>query len=230
MRRRGPWVALALAGAVLAGAWLLVGGGRSPAPATATATSGGACGATSSSGGAVALGDSITIGSTEAPAEDSWFEQLACIGESPVRYGHNAGVHGNTTEQMLARLDSDVLARDPDTVFVLGGTNDVLGGIPAAETIGHLREIVERSRQAGADVWLGTIPPQEAVPSAATATGQLNAAIVALAEEADVPVLHFHAALVDTDDSYRDGLFADLVHPSVAGARTMAEVARDALA
>ncbi len=44
-----------------------------------------------------------------------------------------------------------------------------------------------------------------------------------------MPVLDFHAALVDTDDSYRDGLWADMVHPSAAGARTMARVARDAL-
>lgn len=223
MRGRGRWIALGLAGAVLAVAVLLVAGGRPPAPA------GAACGTTPSTGGAVALGDSITIGSTAPPAEDSWFEQLACTGDSPVEYAYNAGINGNTTEQMLARLETDVLARDPDTVFVLGGTNDVLGGVPRDETIAHLGEIVERTQQAGADVYLGTIPPQEAVPFAAAATEQLNTAIVALAGQADVPVLDFHAALVDTDGSYRDGLFADLVHPSVAGARTMAQVARDAL-
>lgn len=224
MRGGRLWIGLALAGAVAAMAVLLLIGAR-PDPGTAAA----ACEEPPSAGGAVALGDSITIGSTEPRAEDSWFEQLACTGDPPVRYAHNAGIDGHTTGQMLARLDRDVLARDPDTVFVLGGTNDVLGGVARDDTTAHLREIVERSREAGAEVYLGTIPPQEAVPFAAVATEQLNAAIVALAEEVDVPVLDFHAALVDTDGSYRDGLFADLVHPSVAGARVMAQVARDAL-
>ena len=224
MRGRRRWIGPALAGALVAGAALVLVDAR-PDPVTGAA----ACEQTPSSGGAVALGDSITIGSTEPRAEDSWFENLACTGDPPVRYAHNAGIHGNTTAQMLARLEADVLSRDPDTVFVLGGTNDVLSGVDRAETIGNLREIAELSREAGADVYLGTIPPQEAVPLAAVATEQLNAAIVALADEVDVPVLDFHAALVEADGSYRDGLFADMVHPSVAGARTMAQVARDAL-
>ncbi len=224
MRGRRRWIGLALAGVLLAGAVLaLVVAGQPASEAAAP------CEETPSAGGAVALGDSITIGSTEPHSEDSWFEQLACTGGSPVEYAYNAGIHGNTTAQMLARLGDDVLAREPDTVFVLGGTNDLLGGVPAAETTAHLREIVERSREAGADVYLGTIPPQEAVPFAAAPTERLNADIRALAEDVDVPVLDFHAALVDTDGSYRDGLFADLVHPSVAGAEVMAQVARDAL-
>jgi acyl-CoA thioesterase-1 len=222
MRGRRRWIGLVLAGALATGVVLALVAARLD-PGT------GACDDPASRGGAVALGDSITIGSTPPHAEDSWFEELACTGDPPVRYAYNAGINGNTTAQMLARLEQDVLSRDPDTVFVLGGTNDLLGGIPPGETTANLREIVDRSREAGADVYLGTIPPQEAVPQAAAATEQLNAAIVALAGQLDVPVLDFHAALVDSDGSYRDGLFADLVHPSAAGARVMAQVARDAL-
>lgn len=224
MRGRRRWIGLALAGVLLAGAVLVLVVGRQPASEAAAP-----CEETPSAGGAVALGDSITIGSTPPRADDSWFEQFACTGDFPVEYGYNAGVNGNTTAQMLARLDDDVLSRDPDTVFVLGGTNDLLRGIDRAETVANLREIVVRSLDAGADVYLGTIPPQEAVPFAAAPTELLNADIVAMAEDVDVPVLDFHAALVDTDGSYRDGLFADLVHPSVAGAEVMASVARDAL-
>lgn len=218
------WIGLALAGVVAAVAVLLLVGARQPDRGTSNA-----CEEPPSEGGAVALGDSITIGSTPPRADDSWFEQFACTEDPPVEYAHNAGIYGNTTAQMLARLDQDVLSREPDTVFVLGGTNDLLRGIDQAETIANLRMLAERSRETGADVYLGTIPPQEAVPQAAAATEQLNAAIVALAEEVDVPVLDFHAALVEADGSYRDGLFADLVHPSDAGARVMAQVARDAL-
>ncbi|SDF64329.1 Lysophospholipase L1 [Blastococcus aurantiacus] len=228
MRGRGRWIVLALACLMVAAVALLLVDRRPPAPEM-NETSAAPCEEPLSAGGAVALGDSITFGSTLPHAEDSWFEQLACAEDPPIRYAHNAGIYGNTTEQMLARLDGDVLARDPDTVFVLGGTNDVLSGIPQAETIGHLREIVERSRQAGADVYLGTIPPQ-AVPLAIETTVDLNEAIVAMAERVDVPVLDFHAAFFDTDGRHHDGLFSDMVHPSVTGARLMAQVAREALA
>lgn len=225
MGGRRRWIGLSLAVALVVGAVLVLVVVRQPAPGRAAAP----CEEPPSTGGAVALGDSITIGSTPPHAEDSWFEQFACTEDPPVEYAHNAGINGNTTEQMLARLDQDVLSRDPDTVFVLGGTNDLLRGIDRAVTVANLRQIVDRILAADADVYLGTIPPQEAVPQAAVPTEQLNAAIVAMAEEVDVPVLDFHAALVESDGSYRDGLFADLVHPSVAGAQVMAEVARDAL-
>src|SRR5829696_806544 len=124
MRGRRRRIGLVLAGALTTGVVLaLVAARLDPAAGAA------ACDDPPSGGGAVALGDSITIGSTPSHAEDSWFEQLACTGDPPVRYAHNAGINGNTTAQMLARLDQDVLSRDPDTVFVLGGTNDVLGGV-----------------------------------------------------------------------------------------------------
>lgn len=226
MRGRRRWIGAAFAVALVVGAVLVVVVVRQPPPGKAAAA---LCEEPPSAGGAVALGDSITIGSTPPHADDSWFEQFACTEDPPIEYAHNAGINGNTTEQMLARLDQDVLSRDPDTVFVLGGTNDLLRGIDQAETLANLREIVGRSQEAGADVYLGTIPPQEAVPFAAAPTARLNADIVALAEELDVPVLDFHAALVEADGSYRDGLFADLVHPSAAGAQVMAQVARDAL-
>lgn len=36
----------------------------------------------------------------------------------------NAGIPGNTSAEMLERLDRDCLARDPDLVILLAGTND----------------------------------------------------------------------------------------------------------
>lgn len=37
----------------------------------------------------------------------------------------NAGVSGNKAPQMLARLDTDVIAESPDVCFVMAGTNDM---------------------------------------------------------------------------------------------------------
>jgi lysophospholipase L1-like esterase len=125
---------------------------------------------------------------------------------------------------MLARIDQDVLSRDPGQVFVLGGTNDVIAGTSTDETIGNLRKITERSLDAGAEVFLGTIPPSENL-DLRDGTVALNEAIAALGDELVVPVLDFHRALVDEDGTFRDGMNQDDLHPSEAGAKVMADVA-----
>lgn len=38
----------------------------------------------------------------------------------------NAGVGGNNSRALLARLEEDVLSRDPSLVIIMVGTNDAL--------------------------------------------------------------------------------------------------------
>ena len=64
----------------------------------------------------------------------------------------NAGRSGDTTATALARLNSDVLARDPKVVIVLLGGNDFLRRVPVEHTFANLQEIVERIRRRGAAV------------------------------------------------------------------------------
>ena len=64
----------------------------------------------------------------------------------------NAGRSGDTTGSALARLNQDVLARNPRIVIVLLGGNDFLRRIPSEETFKNLTTIVERIRGRGAAV------------------------------------------------------------------------------
>ena len=41
----------------------------------------------------------------------------------------NAGVGGNTTRNLLKRVKKDVLAKKPDVVVMMVGTNDALNSI-----------------------------------------------------------------------------------------------------
>ena len=43
---------------------------------------------------------------------------------------HGAGVSGNTSAQMRARFQKDVIDRKPQVVTILAGVNDCLGGWP----------------------------------------------------------------------------------------------------
>ena len=69
----------------------------------------------------------------------------------------NAGRRGDTTADALARLDRDVLARDPRVVIVLLGGNDFLRRVPRERTFENLSRIVEPIRARGAGVILAGV-------------------------------------------------------------------------
>lgn len=180
------------------------------------------------SDGLVALGDSVTIGFFGAPdrwiqAETSWVAHATCGTE--LTYGYNAGVAGATTEQMAERV-SDALDHDPRWFVVLGGTNDVLEGIPPAEAIRNLDAIL----QAAADVEtvaIGTIPPSDD-PTIHEPIARLNAGIRQLATDRGVRLIDFHE-VVGEGDRYAPGFAFDAYHPNAAGARLMGDLARSVL-
>jgi len=74
----------------------------------------------------------------------------------------NAGVAGNTSSQLLARIDKDVLSLDPDWVIVMVGTNDMLNSrkMSAYSTYAsNLGVIVKKLKTANAKVLLLSPPP-----------------------------------------------------------------------
>jgi lysophospholipase L1-like esterase len=98
----------------------------------------------------IAFGDSLTAGYGAAAGED-WPTRLSALIGQPII---NAGVSGDTTEAALARIEPDVLSRDPRIVIVGLGGNDFLRGIPIATTEANLRTIVRRIEASGAMVAL----------------------------------------------------------------------------
>ena len=101
-----------------------------------------------------ALGDSLTA---RYRLSFSYPDLLARWRGIPV---HNFGVSGNTTAQMLDRLD-DVLASGPtpQVVVILGGTNDIARGMPVEDALANLRTIAERVRDSGRRPVLVCPPP-----------------------------------------------------------------------
>ncbi len=74
----------------------------------------------------------------------------------------NAGRGGDTTRDLLRRLDRDVLARRPTLVALMVGTNDMLNhakAVPLDEYRGNVAELVKKIRGSGARVLLFTLPP-----------------------------------------------------------------------
>jgi lysophospholipase L1-like esterase len=72
----------------------------------------------------------------------------------------NAGVGGNNSRALLARLKEDVLSHDPSLVIIMVGTNDALNSgalVPLDEYRENLDSLVGRCIASGSRVLLATI-------------------------------------------------------------------------
>jgi len=112
----------------------------------------------------VALGSSSTFGagaSTSAASYPSRLaEELARQFPGQEFVVLNRGVSGEEIQDMLARLDSAVIAEKPDLVLWQVGTNSVLRDHALEPHVGLLHEGITRLKATGADVVL--IDPQYA--------------------------------------------------------------------
>jgi acyl-CoA thioesterase I len=128
----------------------------------------------------------------------------------------NAGVSGDTTAGGLARIGW-ILGQHPDLVVVGLGANDGLRGLPITEVETNLREIIRRSRAAGARILLlGMRLPPNYGPYAE----QFTALYPKLAKELDVPLVPF---LLDKVGGIRSLNQADGIHPTAKGQEMVAK-------
>lgn len=133
----------------------------------------------------------------------------------------NAGVAGART-QTIERLAREVLAiRRPKLVIVAVGLNDAHRDVATsdADFIEAYRAIVARSRMAGANVRVTTIPPVG--PDAMGRAGEFDrgriAALNAMIRRVGVPVIDVNAALADSRGIEPAALTDDGVHPNARG-------------
>lgn len=109
----------------------------------------------------VFLGDSITQQGGEPEGYVSLFKLLLDVGGYETRVV-NAGIGGHKSNDMLARLDEDVLKHKPTWVSVSCGVNDVWHGekgVPLPDYKKNMTEIVDRCLKTGAKVLLLTATP-----------------------------------------------------------------------
>lgn len=61
---------------------------------------------------------------------------------------HNRGISGDTTQGMLDRLDSNLIALQPSTIVFLGGANDLNRGVTPEQIASNIESIFSRIRTA----------------------------------------------------------------------------------
>ncbi|OZD74911.1 hypothetical protein CH273_25845 [Rhodococcus sp. 05-339-2] len=114
----------------------------------------------------------------------------------------NAGVGGETSTQILARFDADVKAFAPAWVHILAGTNDAgdtAVAVPLATTQANILAMIDKCREIGARVLVGTIPPRNTRTTASRAHAMgLNGWIRQLPYlQPDVIVVDYFGVLAD---------------------------------
>lgn len=177
----------------------------------------------------VSFGDSYTSGTGAAP-NASYPARLA---EALDRDVVNAGVHGETAKEALARFDRDVLAREPAVVVLAFGVNEAYRGYSAEEALEGLSNMTRRARDAGIRVVLVDAVPDEV--GAAGARGgeeryqifqaRLDAGLKRIAEDHGAELVLEALDGVLSDPALR----SDSLHPNAAGYAVLAERVRPAV-
>ncbi|MBO2517871.1 MAG: hypothetical protein CW338_11495 [Clostridiales bacterium] len=174
------------------------------------------------------IGSSVCLG-TGATNDRGW---STLWGEKLMAEGwtvSNCSIGGQTTADILLRLERDVITKHPDVCVVgLGLANE---GLPGAKTEtegriiqgifeSNLQKIREALERAGIRVILGGVYPNNNY-------GPMQYALLRETfrrmETRGVPVLQWLDALEDGQGHFREGLYADAGHPNDAGYRVMAQ-------
>ena len=73
---------------------------------------------------------------------------------------YNKGVAGNTSAQLVERVDKDVLSLSPKLVIIMIGTNDVGRKLPYEQYKANVTMLVNKIQEQGAKVMLLSPPPR----------------------------------------------------------------------
>ncbi len=224
---------VAMVSLMLGGALMASHGDDAPTPARAVALL--------AEGGAptiVCFGDSITGAYYHTGSKRAWTDMLGvalrCLYPASEPVMINAGISGNTTLAGLARLDRDVIARDPDLVVVMFGINDMSRSTPPEDYRQSLQELVERLLAAEAAVVLCTPTLSTNFGGHSLETQQAYCAVVReVAAEHSLSVADAHqafASLREHDPHAYALATSDAVHPNMNGHKLIAETVARAIA
>lgn len=158
---------------------------------------------------------------------------------NPLKPKINAGINGNKTSDMLARINTDVLPyiEPGDVVFVTGGINDIANGVLPAVTITNMQAICNALVLRGAIVSLGTVCPSILRITDSTtnsAIGAVNRGYRQIAlNTQNVYLSDDHVAMLDSADIYAQNIStysADDLHPNTLGAMAIGRTRATSLA
>ncbi len=164
----------------------------------------------------LALGTSLTQGYGLPPGTEFTVQLQAALKRAGIAATViNAGVSGDTSAGGLARLDWS-LADKPDAAIIELGSNDMLRGLPPAQTEKNLRAILTRLKAAKVKVLLTGMKAQRNL--GAEYVKSFDGIYPRLAKEFDVLFYPFMLDGVALNPKLNQ---ADRIHPNPEGVKVM---------
>ncbi|MDO5650992.1 MAG: GDSL-type esterase/lipase family protein [Moraxella sp.] len=154
----------------------------------------------------IALGDSLTFGY----GADKSADYPSILSQKTGWKIDNMGTNGNTTADVLNRLDT-VIAKKPKLVLLGIGGNDVLRRVNSSETKNNLVNIINTLKGNNIDVVLIAQPHLSA--SALFGKASDNPVYKEVAKETDIPLLSDVWSDILSDDKLK----SDKIHANNAG-------------
>ena len=180
------------------------------------------------------MGDSITYGNGLTDLSDRWSDLVA------TRTGHtlvNLGIGGDTTGGMLARCQTQVFAKDPDVLHILGGTNDICFTYDYHQAFANMVSMIRQTQTFGIPIVIGI--PIPFVPERfakqewfadrdndyITQQCERYAQVLrAFCTGRDIPYIDYRSAFLNEDGTVKKDCYTDALHPNAKGHMAMAEV------
>jgi lysophospholipase L1-like esterase len=153
----------------------------------------------------------------------------------------NRGIAGQTTTQILARFQQDVVGLHPKAVIVLAGTNDIGRGVPLSQIEDNLAMMGAVAKANGirpafasvlpvSDYHKDVDPRNERVASHPLATIRtLNTWIADHCRTEGFAYIDYYASLVDSSGQMQADVSDDGLHPNSKGYRIMSPLVLNAV-
>lgn len=139
----------------------------------------------------------------------------------------NAGVSGNTTRHLLARVEQDVLRFEPDLVSIMVGINDCAKQIPPEEFHTNLIDLIQRIQDRNCEVLLLTPHPLLTTSEPFHLYPQYIEAIRDVSCERNVQLIDIYQdwqLLLSEEPNRHYSLMDDQLHPNERGHRKIADL------
>lgn len=183
----------------------------------------------------IGIGDSIMAGGVDYSVGrlvgyTSPFTYACIFSKQRIRHFYNAGVASETSTQIEARFDTDVVARDPAAALIWAGTNDDLDTEYLPTTV-NLQSMINEALAAGILPVLLTLPAN----NSDTGSIHLNRArlrfwCINQAAKLGIPLVDTFAITNDPETGdWLSGYSGDGVHPTELAARAIGQQISDVL-
>jgi lysophospholipase L1-like esterase len=143
----------------------------------------------------------------------------------------NRGISGQVTDEMLARVEADVVAVKPAAMLLLGGTNDIARGVPIDIVENNIQAMAELAQSHGIKLLLASVLPvgESRADHPPQTILALNDWIKNLCRLRNYTYVDYFAAMAGPSGYLRPDLSDDGLHPNSLGYRLMAPVALAAI-